>query len=257
MNKRLSSFLLAFTLLMAFVIPASAQSDAGYLLKVSKIMGTNLGNQINGSFKLGIDGDLSAVQSVAYRIDGQAIGTADAAPFTLVFKTTAYSSGVHQLSAVVTLSDGRTAETPARSFDFISGEEAGAVFNKVVLPILGITLAVVVVMMLAQFVVFRNRPLAHIEPGAPRNYGLKGGAICKHCGRPFAIHWSAINLMPTLRYDRCDYCGKWGVQHVVSASALRAAEQREIAESRPAAPVPEKSEAEKLKEMMEKTRYDQ
>ncbi|GAP16113.1 hypothetical protein LARV_03909 [Longilinea arvoryzae] len=256
MKKRWFSILLAGMLLLAFVLPAAAQTDAEYLLKVNKIMGTNMGSQINGTFKLGIDGDLSVVKSVEFRIDGQAIGTADTAPFTLVFKTTSFSGGAHKLSAAVSTTDGRTLETPARTFDFISGEQAGELFSRVILPVMGIIFGVIAVMMVLQFVVFRNRPLAHIEPGAPRNYGLKGGAICSHCGRPFAIHFWAINLLPTMRYDRCDYCGKWGVQHIVSLSALRAAEQREIAAARPEVPIPEKSEEEKLKEMMDKAKYE-
>lgn len=256
MKKRWISVLLAGVLLLAFVLPAAAQADAGYILKVSKVMGTNLGSQINGTFKLGIDGDVSVVQSVEYRIDGQTIGTANAAPFTLVFKTTTYASGVHQLTAVVSTSDGRALETPARTFDFISGAEAGEVFNKIVLPVIGLVFGVVAVMMALQFVLLRKRPLAHIEPGTPRNYGLKGGTICKRCNRPFAFHWWAVNLMPTVHYDRCDYCGKWGVQRSYPLDVLREYERLEGQMARPAAPIPEKSEEEKLKEMMEKTKYE-
>lgn len=254
MKKRLS-ILLAVILLLAIVIPAAAQSDAEYLLQVGKVFGTNLGSKINGTFKLSINGAMDVVQSVEYRIDGQAIGTASASPFTLVFKTTEYPGGEHQLTAVVNLSDGRSFETPARRFHFISSEESGEVLNQVLLPILGVTFGVVALMMLMQFVVMRNRPLAHLEPGTPRNYGLKGGTICKHCNRPFAFHWWAFNLMPTVRYDRCDYCGKWGVQRSYPMDVLCKAEELEIELARPETPIPEKSEEEKLKEMMDKTKY--
>lgn len=255
MTKKRSSIILAVILLLAFVMPAAGQADAEYLLKVNKVMGTNLGSQINGTFKLGIDGDLSVVKSVEYRIDGAAIGTASADPFTLTFKTTAYPAGAHALTALVTKSDGSSFETPARNFTFLSSEESGEMLNKVLLPILGITFGVLAVMMLLQFALFRNRPLAQLEPGAPRNYGFKGGAICKNCGRPFAIHMWSINLLPTMRYDRCDYCGKWGVQRTASPAALRAAEQAELAMSKPEKPVAEKTEEEKLKEMMDQTKY--
>lgn len=257
MKKRWISILLAAMLLLAFVIPAAAQSDAEYLLQVGKVMGTNLGSKINGTFKLSIDGNMDAVQSVEYRLDGQAIATASSSPFTLVFKTTDYPGGDHQLTAVVNLSDGRSFETPARRFYFLSAEESGEVLNEVLLPILGITFGVVALMMLLQFVVMRNRPLAHLEPGTPRSYSFKGGTICKHCNRPFAFHWWAFNLMPTVRYDRCDYCGKWGVQRSYPLDVLRKAEELEIELSKPAAPVPEKSEEEKLKEMMDQTKYSQ
>jgi len=255
MKKHTSTFLLTVILLLAFAMPAAGQSDAEYLLKVSKVMGTNLGSQINGTFKLGIDGDMGVVKSVEYRIDGMAIGTASESPFTLVFKTTDHPAGGHALTAVVTKSDGSSFETPARKFTFITSEDAGEVLNKVLLPILGITFGVVAVMMLMQFVLFRNRPLAQLEPGAPRNYGFKGGAICKNCGRPFALHMWSINLLPTVRYDRCDYCGKWGVQRSASMAALRMAEQLELAKSKPEVPVAEKTEEEKLKEMLDQSKY--
>lgn len=244
--------LLAAILLLAMVLPAAAQSDSGYVLKINRMVGSEFGNQISGTFKLALDGDLSVVQSVEFRIDGQAIGTDTESPFSLVFDTNKFDSGVHKLTAVVSTGDGRTLETPARSFDFMSGSESGAMLGKILLPILGI----VVLMMLVQFAMARKQPLAHIQPGTPREYGFKGGAICSNCGRPFAIHAWAMNLLPTLRLDRCDFCGKWGVQHTVSLSALRAAEQREIAQSRPESPIPEKSEEEKLKEMLEKTKYN-
>jgi len=255
MKKHTSTFLLTVILLLAFAMPAAGQSDAEYLLKVSKVIGTNLGSQINGTFKLGIDGDMSVVKSVEYRIDGMAIGTASADPFTLVFKTTDYPAGGRALTAVVKKNDGSSFETPARNFTFITSEDAGEVLNKVLLPILGITFGVLAVMMLMQFVLFRNRPLAQLEPGAPRNYGFKGGAICKNCGRPFALHMWSINLLPTVRYDRCDYCGKWGVQRSASMAALRMAEQLELAKSKPEVPVAEKTEEEKLKEMLDQSKY--
>ena len=245
MTKRLATIFLCVALLLAFVIPAAAQSDSEYILKVSKVMGTNLGSQINGTFKLGIDGNLNQVKSVEYRIDGQAIGIVSEAPYTLLFKTTTYPAGSRALSAVVSKTDGSTAETPQRTFVFLSGEESGQVLGKVIVPILAIVFGVMAVMMLLQFVVMRNRPLAHIEPGTPRNYGLKGGTICKNCSRPFAYHWWAINLLPTVRYDRCDYCGKWGVQRSYGMDVLRKAEQLEADLARPSSPVPEKSEEEK------------
>lgn len=255
MTKRISSIFLAVILLLAFVMPAAAQSDAEYLLKVNKVIGTNLGSQISGTFRLGVDGDMSAVQSVEYRIDGQPIGTVSESPFTLTFKTTAYPAGARALTALVTRSDGSSFETPARNFTFLSSEQSGEVLNKVLLPILGIIFGVMAVMMLLQFVLFRNRPLAQLEPGAPRNYGFKGGAICKNCGRPFALHMWAINLLPTVRFDRCDYCGKWGVQRSASMAALRMAEQAELANAKPEKPVAEKSAEEKMKEMMDQTKY--
>lgn len=252
MKKTLFSMLLTAILLLTMVLPAAAQSDSGYVLKITRMVGGEFGNQIIGTYKLALSGDLTAVQSVEFRIDGQTIGTDNESPFSLVFDTSKFDSGDHKLTAVVSTSDGSTFETPARSFDFMSGSESNTMLGKILLPILGI----VVLMMLVQFLMARKQPLAHIEPGTPRDYGLKGGAICSHCGRPFVIHMWAMNLMPTMRLDRCDFCGKWGVQHTVSLHELRAAEQREIAQARPENPIPEKSEEEKLKEMLEKTKYN-
>jgi hypothetical protein len=214
-----------------------------------------MGSKINGTFKLSVSGDMDPVTAVEYRIDGQTLGTASESPFTLVFKTTDYPSGEHQLTAVVSLKDGSTVETPARNYNFISAGETGELVSGILLPVLGIAFGVMAVMMLLQFVVMRNRPLLHLEAGAQRNYGMKGGSVCKHCQRPFAFHWWALNLLPSMRFDRCDFCGKWGFHKAQPLNALRKAEQMEAEKARPSSQIPEKSEEEKLKEMMDRTKY--
>jgi hypothetical protein len=64
----------------------------------------------------------------------------------------------------------------------------------------------------------------------------------------------ALNAL-TYRLDRCDYCGKWAFIRPVSREALRAAEQNELASFNNNAPIVEKTEEEKLREMLDKSKY--
>jgi hypothetical protein len=71
-------------------------------------------------------------------------------------------------------------------------------------------------------------------PGEVRNYGLGGGAVCKRCGRPYALNFFSPHLF-FHKLARCPHCGKWTLARPSSQEALRAAEQAEVG-AQPAAP---------------------
>ena len=91
--------------------------------------------------------------------------------------------------------------------------------------------------------------------GAARDYGIAGGAICPKCHRPFSLSLVDIKIGFGSKLTRCPYCGKWSVLHRLSIEELRAAEAAELADAQPSQPVHEKSEADKLKEMAEESRF--
>ncbi len=89
-------------------------------------------------------------------------------------------------------------------------------------------------------------------PGAPRDYGIIGGAVCPKCGHPFSLALFSLKLGLDARLARCESCGKWSVVRRSSPDELRAAE---LAEAQPSQPIREKSEEEKLKDLVDQSRF--
>ncbi len=245
--------LLLSLLVFLIVLPFQAQSD-DFRLSVNKSVGYNNGSMIRGAFKLSIIGPEEQIASVTYQIDGQEMAVVSSAPFELRFNTGDYAVGEHVLSAVVSTTGAETFSTAGRTFRFISAEEESADMKNLMLPMLGLVGALVIAMILSQTVLLRNRKPLELVPGAPRHYGFKGGTICPRCKRPFSLHWWGINLGVGV-YDRCDFCGKRGVYRSKSRAELAAAEAAEVTNLQPQAPVVEKSEEEKLREMLDNSKY--
>ncbi|MFN2299353.1 MAG: hypothetical protein ACK2UB_10925, partial [Anaerolineales bacterium] len=92
---------------------------------------------------------------------------------------------------------------------------------------------------------------ARLEPGARRSYTF-GGGICPKCKRPFGLHFWAPNMLVG-KFDRCPFCGRWGIVRRASNSDLRAAEEaeRETSKEEP----PAVSSEEKLRKDLEDSKY--
>ncbi len=103
--------------------------------------------------------------------------------------------------------------------------------------------------------VFSSSSSAHLPLGAPRDYGIAGGAICPNCHRPFPLGLASIKFGIGTKLVRCQYCRKWSLVRRASLEDLRAAEAAELAEAQPLQPVREKSEAEKLKSLEDESRF--
>ncbi|HOU24591.1 MAG TPA: hypothetical protein PLN42_10125, partial [Anaerolineae bacterium] len=52
--------------------------------------------------------------------------------------------------------------------------------------------------------------------------------ICLRCGRPFARHLFAPNMI-TGKLERCPHCGKWAIVSARSPAELAAAQATELA----------------------------
>ena len=235
-------------LLWAMGIPAQAQGSE-LDLSLSKDFGFSAGGQIQGNFTLSANGPAD-LASVRFELDGQELATINQAPFRLSFSTDRYASGQHQLLATGQTATGRTLQSNVIRVEFLSPEAAQQSTARLVLPILAVVGLIVVLGTVGQLFLGRNRPRP--EPGAPRTYGLAGGAICPKCGRPFPRHVFSPNIVMG-KLERCPYCGKWSIVPAASREALAAAEVAERAGSQPTvAPL---SAEERLRQQIEESRY--
>jgi Zn ribbon nucleic-acid-binding protein len=252
-DKRLRLFCLIIMALalMAFAVPAQEE----YRLNVNKVAGFNNGSSIRGTFSAGIVGTEDTIQSVTFLVDGQVMSEVTGAPFKTRFETGDYGYGWHELSAQVHLKDGQTVLTAVRKFNFVSSEEESAQMQRLILPVIGGVVGVMVIGIGIQVLVMRKRPNVSLPLGAARKYGFYGGAICPKCQRPFSLHWWSFRLLPLRRFDRCDYCGQWALQHTAGRDQLAAAEQAELVMGQPQMPVTEKSPEEKLRDMVDQSKY--
>jgi hypothetical protein len=260
-------FVIAALLLLTIVLAACAQAVqqaeataepervSEYRLNITRTFGSDTGTgKIRGTFELKVIGDEGAIQQVSYRLDGQEMALLEEAPYAYKFQTQAYPEGDHTLSAVVATRSGVLIETTGRIFNFISSEEQFASMGRILGIVFGVVISMMLIGILMQFVVFRGKGLRSLALGEPRNYGLMGGGICPRCKRPFAFHWFGMNLV-TAKFDRCDYCGRLGPVKRSSLEELREAEKSELAQAQPETPIAEKSKEEKLKEMLDQSKY--
>lgn len=222
-------------------------------LNVRRSFGYSSGNQIRGTFSMDIIGNVN-IQLVKYYIDDQLIGEVSKSPFGISFQTTSYANGWHDLSAVVMTSDNRALKTIPRRFEFVSSEAEGQAVSSMLFPLLGGIAAVMILGTALQIFLFQKKGLNKLPPGAPRKYGWQGGTICPKCKRPFSIHMYGINLLAG-KLDRCDYCGKWSVITRKSSQELAAAEANEVVMAQPSMPIEGKSQSEKMKDLIEDSKY--
>lgn len=256
--KRYGRAWLGILLGLALAVPVLAQ-DAGLTLTVRKQMGYSMGSQIQGTFKLKVQGpaDLAAV---TFRMDGEEMDTVTAAPFELSFNTASYAIGWHELSAVGRTAGGQTVESKVLRYEFLSSEQANRDVLKFIGPVLALVLGAMLLSALGPLLTGRREAVYRPElydPTQPRGYGMLGATICPKCGRPFGLHWWGINVSFVGKYDRCPYCRKWSLVRRAGREELLAAEAAEhaaYASPPPAAPGPQEEEA-KLKQQLDDSRF--
>lgn len=247
LRKLLFAFLIA-----AIMFPAAVLAQTEYRLSVSREFGSSLGSRIRGDFSIQVTGPEEQISVVTFLIDGQPMGEVNQAPFKLRFKTSAYPSGNHGLSAKILMKSGQTLELDPVRFEFMSGEQESVEMQRILIPVFGIVLLVFVFGIGMQFLTTRGK-IGTTAPGTQRNYGIAGGAICPKCKRPTPRHAMGLNL-GLGKLDRCENCGKWSILRAVPIDVLRAAEQAEL-ELEKASVGPEKSEEEKLRDLLDKSKY--
>jgi hypothetical protein len=237
------------------VIPVKAQD--GYRLNVSRVFGYSGGSDIRGTFSAAVIGDTAAIQSVTFQIDGQAMlnGTFTTPPFKLQFQTQDYPFGWHDLTALIQTKDGRSITTTTRRYQFVSSSEEGAAVAKITIPLLGGTFLLILFGLGIQVLALRNKPKVSLPLGTPRKYGLNGGSICPHCHRPYPLHWWSFNVGLRYKYDRCDFCGKWGRVKVLKQQELKNAETLELKMAEPDHPMPTLTPEEKVRQQLDDSRF--
>ncbi len=236
-------------------VPALAQdATPQYTLNVHKTFGFNNGSQIRGQFSAEVIGP-GPIQSVTFLLDGKPIGQAAQAPFTFDFNTANYPVGWHDMTASVTAKDSKPFITPARHFEFVSADQESTAMRNILGPMLGGIAILLLVIFAVQFLIFRNRPNKVLPLGAARNYGMRGGAICPRCHRPFPLHWFAMNMGINTKFDRCDFCGHQGFFKPARRDELARAEAAELEMAQPDQNFPAESEQDKLKKILDDSRF--
>ena len=256
--KHILKLFLFLTLLAVISRPALAQ-ESEYQLDFNRNFGYGSGINVRGSMSLAIVGNLDAVRRVTYWMDGKEIAAIDTAPFKFDFSTADYPVGVHEFSAVVETQDGRQVTTQVIRRNFLSKDEESQSMQKIFIPILLGLLLFTLIGVGTQ--VWAARKGGAQAPGTPRVYGMMGGTICPRCGRAYSIHFWSLSLVAG-RLDRCDFCGKWAFVTRRSPAELAAAERAERAALRhsesslPAAQANGETEEERLRKMLDESRYE-
>jgi len=235
---------------LVLVLAGSAWAQEGDIrLSLHKDWGFSLGGQIQGLFTLSVIG-VQDITTVTFELDSKELVAVTQPPFTLQFSTDKYPGGGHTFSAVGRTTDGREFKSNIVNVEFVSAEAGWRATQRIMIPLLAVVGLVIILTTAGQLALARGQ--RRLELGTPRNYGIRGGAICPKCARPFVLSLFSLNLV-TRKLERCPYCGKWSLVRPASRAALIAAEAAELAASRSA--VPESSPEEKLRRQIEESRY--
>jgi hypothetical protein len=248
-----TSKLLLFVITSLLMLPANvfAQETPEFELFIRRNVGYSAAGEIQGSFRAEATGPDDLAQ-VTFKIDGEVLGLDSEPPFRVDFNTDDYAVGPHTFTAEGLTGAGQTLISNERQFEFVTAAQGWQAAGDIMIPIfsvLGLVLVVGVGLSLFQIRQSKKNPT---PLGAPRRYGLMGGAVCPKCGRPFARHWWGLNA-GVGKFDRCDHCGKWSIVQALPLSQLRAAEESELKTVQ--APVAEMSEEEKLRKQLDESRY--
>ena len=210
---------------MITVNPVNAQGTGELSLRMTRNFGYSSGTgKIQGAFTLKATGP-ETLERVTFFIDGEPIGEVSQPPFHLRFNTDDYPLGLHRLHAVGDTTDGEQLHSNEIQAQFVTAEEGIQAAVNIVIPLLGFILAAVVLSMV--FTMVTGRKMKQLPPGAERDYGVAGGAICPRCSRPYSRHFWAPNLLVG-KLERCPFCGKWAVVAAAPIDVLRAAERAEL-----------------------------
>jgi DNA-directed RNA polymerase subunit RPC12/RpoP len=238
---------LALLLVLTTAFTASAQSEGGLIIEFHRDFGYAAGGEIQGAFSLTAEGPADLVR-VDYFLDDQLLGSAAAPPFKISFNTGNFAVGRHTFLAVGTTTAGMEIRSASRTLEFVSAEAGWQTVGKIVLPILGVVLAIAL-LGTAGPMLFGRRTVFRLG-----EYGAARGAVCSRCGMPFSRHILSLNMVLG-KLERCPHCGKWAIVTSASAAALHQAEARWQADSQQGELEPE-SEADHLKELVDESRFE-
>ncbi len=234
--------------LLAVADRVSAQADPPPLsLSLRRDWGYGgLDGRIQGRFTLRVKEESLFVRVVFY-LDETEMAVLDEPPFAFRFHTGDYPPGEHRLWAQAFTAEGETVASEPIYAYFLTDEEGREATTRILIVVGGLSLVSTVLAGLMLVVLGRS------EKSAGGSYGLLGGTICPHCGKPYAMHFYAPNLV-THRFDRCPHCGRWALVRRQPLDALRAAEGG--AEDNPQAPASQETEEERLRRLLDESRYE-
>lgn len=226
MKRAIGVLILVIGLTALFGMAAAGQgTEAELVLGMRRDFGYGGFGEIQGNFRLTVSGPENLVR-VVFRMDDQTLGEVTAAPWQLRFHTDNFAPGSHTLAATGYTASGQELHSNEITTRFLSSEDAGKATGRLVVTLLGGIFGLMALSALVSSLLFRRKGGAP-APGAPRNYGLAGGAVCSRCGRPFARHIWAPNMVMG-KLERCPYCGKWAILRAASPAELAAAEAAEL-----------------------------
>lgn len=253
--KKLPFIILITCLLIGLTTTVGwAQTSSPLELGLSRDFGYGgFGGDIQGLFTVKVKNPPANLTKVEFFIDSTLMGEDTQAPFSLQFNTDSYDLGTHSLAAIGFTTDGTEIKSNTIQATFVPASAATGTILKIVLPIVGLLVLMVVVAVGLPLVLNKGK-LSSLPLGAQRNYGIGGGGICPKCGRPFPLRLWFINLGAS-KIDRCPYCGKWSFIRPRPLSELRAAEAAELARAQPETPIVGETEQEKLQKEIDQSRY--
>lgn len=255
--KRIT-FAVVFNISLAFLFLMSAPrqdfQDEQLQIRLSKDWGFSSGTgKIQGTFTIKASGPDDLARVVFY-VDDQVLGEATESPHNLQFNTDGYALGTHTLHATGFTAAGGELTSNAINVEIVTSDEGWKTAMNIMTPLVVIILIAVALAVLVPLIFTRGKKES-LPPGAPRNYGYYGGAICPKCSRPFSRHIYGLNL-GTHKFDRCPYCGKWSLVRRASKKELEAAETAESEAAQAGTYKPEISEEDELRRGLENSRYE-
>lgn len=245
---------LILSILILIIASTSHQQEEQLEIRMSRTWGYSSGTgSIQGTFTIRSSGPEDLSQVIFY-LDDEVLGEVNEAPFDLRFVTDDYPLGVHQIWAAGFTESGKELQSNVIQREFVSADEGWQAASNIIVPIV-VLIAVAAGLAILVPMIFTRGKKTQLPPGAPRTYGVYGGAICPKCSRPFSRHIYGLNL-GLHKYDRCPYCGKWSLVRRASIEDLEAAEAAEITAAEQGVFSPEKSEEDELRQEIEDSRFD-
>ncbi|HWQ82947.1 MAG TPA: Ig-like domain-containing protein [Anaerolineales bacterium] len=254
--KRSKAILAAIICLLGAAVSqtarVTAQAETPLALSLRRNFGFSSGSgDIQGNFTLRATPN-QAVDKVVFYIDGELLGEDAAEPYELRFVTDNHPAGIHSLTAKGFAPGGQELDSNIIKVNFRTPESA----RDSTFSILGYVFGALLLVMIISWAIptVLGKKATPLPPGAPRSYGIFGGAICPRCLRPFARSALGLNLVVG-RLERCPHCGKWSLVHRASPEALRAAELAELDQLGVNPEVPTPSAEEHLRKELDDSRY--
>lgn len=223
-QRPLTHFFIALCFILSWLLitPVFAQDDSPFTIRLSRDFGSAIGGRIQGQFSVRVNGP-DTLERVIFYIDDEQVGEDTEAPFRLNFNTESFAPGVRTFRAVGFTTDGQELQSNNLTPTIMTSEESREAFTSNILPII---IGVVVLSVAVPVVITLFAKRKNLAPGAARQYGAAGGAICPRCHRPYPRHIFSPNMLLG-KLERCPFCGKWAIVAAAPHELLLAAEAAE------------------------------